>query len=259
MNVCFCFDNRIAPYVFNAINSINKNTKEKVNYYFITDKLFPEMQERLRNIGMCTAPFSFEVSHFCTELVSSKAMFYRWLIPGMFDIDKCIYLDVDVIVNTDIKKLWDIDIKENIVGAVPDCFGHSIRKTRRFQGEVDEADMYTQYNVDLADKSFLSGQLLIDCVKWRKNNTTEKLIDFVSKCHTADMLALNVILNNKIYALDYKWSAPAKFIDEHLQASNPTCIHKDYKDSYLYHYHGTVKPWGPFPNKRLKKLWESYS
>lgn len=45
---------------------------------------------------------------------------YRLLIPQVLssDIDKCIYLDVDIIVNRDINDLWKINLQGNIIAAV---------------------------------------------------------------------------------------------------------------------------------------------
>ncbi len=56
-----------------------------------------------------------------SKSVYSIATFYRFLIPQLFppDIEKIIYLDSDIIVNLDIKELWQIELKDCPVGVVP--------------------------------------------------------------------------------------------------------------------------------------------
>lgn len=45
---------------------------------------------------------------------------YRLLIPDLLDVSRVIYLDCDILVNLDIKELWDIDLEGNCIAGVMD-------------------------------------------------------------------------------------------------------------------------------------------
>ena len=45
---------------------------------------------------------------------------FRLLIPDLLECPKVIYFDCDVLVNLDIRELWDIDLEGNCIGGVRD-------------------------------------------------------------------------------------------------------------------------------------------
>lgn len=263
INICFCLDNKLADKVYSVINSINDHTKSEINYYLLLAKEFDSAyvskykSKGFKVIENVEIP---EIKNFNKSLVQSKAMFYRWLIADKIpEIEKVIYLDIDILLNTDIKNLWDIDLKDKVLGLVPCQLGQTIRQTIRYQGQINEIDMWGQYNCDIDKRSYLSGQMLIDLKKWREKELTEKLISFVVKYKTADMIALNCICQNFIMSLDYRWSAPASYLTENFKSHAP-CINSNYSDAYLFHFHGLRKPWDKgFSNKKLKAMWEKYN
>ena len=52
--------------------------------------------------------------------VFSPGALFRLFVPEVVELDKIIYLDCDVIVNMDIKELWEIDIADYCIAAVGD-------------------------------------------------------------------------------------------------------------------------------------------
>lgn len=72
----------------------------------------------------------------------SVGAFYRLLIPQVLpaDIDRCIYLDSDMIVNLDIKELWQIDLGDKPLAAVREM----------------EANAYNYKTVDAKNKYLLN-------------------------------------------------------------------------------------------------------
>ena len=54
----------------------------------------------------------------------SVGTMYRFLLPQILspEIKKLIYLDADIIVNLDLNELWQIDLGEKILAAVPEIF-----------------------------------------------------------------------------------------------------------------------------------------
>lgn len=70
-----------------------------------------------------------EISYFKEmNLVYTVGSIFRFMILNLFpkEIEKIIYLDSDVIINLDIKTLWEIDIGDKPLAAVPEIANESI-------------------------------------------------------------------------------------------------------------------------------------
>jgi lipopolysaccharide biosynthesis glycosyltransferase len=246
INVIVCVDDELFEHKRwnNLKNSIDDNTEENVNFivYHPDKDPIPEITE------------------FNTSIVKSKAMFYRFLIPEIFpDIDRYIYLECDSILNDDIKELWDFDLDGQTIGLAADPFDFSISDTMRFQGKVPVDDMFMLYNIDIhTERNFLSGQMLVDAKKWRTHKYTQRLIDFVTKYKTADMIAINCVFGRDMKQLHSEWSAPARYLDKDQVMKVNGYIEKDYSDSSLYHFHGKPKPWESNIRYPMVKLWRKY-
>jgi len=243
INIVICQDKELYGKEKNLVNSIKANTKEDVNIILFRPEEDPLPQ----------------ITDFHTSIVKSKAMFWRFLIPEVFpELDRYIYLECDSIVTADIKQLWDIDLKGKTVAMASDPFSHKLCDIMRFQGQVPTSDMFMLYNVDIDNTpTLLSGQMLVDAKRWKVKKYTQRLIEFVQKYKTADMIAINCVLSGDIFELDKKWSAPGKWLnkDEILSVGDHPV--KEYKNSFLYHYHGKPKPWEG-ATYLMMKLWRKY-
>jgi len=264
INIVFCIDTKLGDKIYNCINSIKAWTKEQIQIYILTGRNFNSYylaEYGQRGFKVITNVDIPEIKDFKRDKVKSKAMFFRWLIADKIpEIDRCIYLEPDCLLNADIKELWDIDLGDKMIGLVRSQFGDSIRKTIFYQGHVDETEAFINYDCDINNTNYNSGQAVIDLKKWRQKEITKKLIDFIIKYKTADQIALNVVCYNDIFQLDDTWCAPANCITDNFKA-HPPCIHSDYKKCKLYHFHGMHKPWDNCysQNKTLKSIWDKYN
>jgi len=203
-------------------NSIRANTKEKFSLNEIDQTILKPVKFNLRN---------------------TSAVFSRWWIPDMTKSDKAIYLDADVIVTGDIKELWDIDLKDNYVAAVPSYICKTIDDLRfkRIQGDFPSN----------REPNFLSGQMVINCKKWREDNIRQKLTEFTRKYKVLDEAALNVVCAGKIKELDKYWCVPANYVSEGYK--HPQMLYDyDLDKVKLWHWSGPNKPWDkPLRNKEI--------
>jgi lipopolysaccharide biosynthesis glycosyltransferase len=143
-------------------------------------------------------------------------LFAPYLIP--VETTKMIYLDVDMILLTDISKLWNIDLGEKLFGAVVDLcktVGSSWGGIPNFQ-ELD---------INPESKYFNAGMMLINPQLWRDSNISNKVIkainDNIAHVNFADQYGLNVVLVDKWLELDYRWNYFSIL---------------DYEDAYLIHF-----------------------
>ena len=94
------------------------------------------------------------------------AAYYRLGIPEVLpkNIEKALYLDGDTIVEQDLKELWDTDISNYMLGAIEDVEG------------ID-----SRIRLDLPDKYFNSGVLLLNLNKLRETNLLEDSLSYLEK------------------------------------------------------------------------------
>lgn len=164
------------------------------------------------------------------------AVYFRLMLPNMLDksIERIIYLDCDIVCRGPIRKLYDIDLKGNIVGA---CEDH-VLSPRMGLCYLNKVNPYNFY--------FNSGVMLIDCSAWRKNHITERCIAYLKheKPMHFDQDTLNSVLQNNWLHLPYCWNFMADF---HGAYFGDREYKMDMDKTYPYfpvlvHFTG-VKPW----------------
>lgn len=160
-------------------------------------------------------------------------IFMRLFIPYFLPhhIEKVLYLDVDMIVNTEIAALWNTNIENYVVGAVTDSFAISIR---------NYVANYKELNLPADAKYFNSGLLLINTDKWRANDITLKVIETVNKnrkyAEYSDQYGLNVNLVGQWLELNPLWNYLAK--GDH---PNPNIIHFIHRKPFYKSYFNNVR------------------
>ncbi|AKG20952.1 glycosyltransferase family 8 protein [Calothrix sp. 336/3] len=183
----------------------------------------------------------------------STAAYYRLLIPELLpdNYEKIIYLDCDLLLNRDIKQLWDIDIADNYILAVQE-----IRFPCINSGLVN----YKQLNIPGDWKYFNSGVLVINLKKWRSENITQKAIQYLEQ-HQEDIRfhdqdALNAILAGNWGELDPRWNQ-TPFIYEYKSWRESPFTEESFKnilnEPWIIHFASSFKPWNFYQHihKRL--------
>ncbi|MAF36197.1 hypothetical protein CL622_03710 [archaeon] len=156
----------------------------------------------------------------CPEL---PLMYQRAHIPDMLDVSRVIFLDSDTVTTTCISKLWDIDLDNNIIGAI----GHYHLST--FKSVVARYSLHFEPFTSCIDLPFFNGGvMLIDCNKWKENGITHKCMELFSLCkgtgvENRNEPGLNVALMNNWKQLDERWNYYPR---------------DNYKKTYIAHYYG---------------------
>jgi lipopolysaccharide biosynthesis glycosyltransferase len=199
------------------------NTSEEVNFNIIRD-----------------SDISIKEKYF--NLYNTRAIYHRWSIPDVCKGDKAIYLDADVIVVGDIAELWNIDLEDNYIAAVP-----------TYAERLDFVESIQGGNVRLRHlRNYLSGQMVINCKKWREENFKDKLVDYAIKNNTLDEAPITVLCQGKVHELDKYWCVPASHV-EHMKKHKTIKHVYDFEKAKLFHYSGSIKPW-----KRKGRNYEYY-
>ena len=135
--------------------------------------------------------------------------------PEIFKLmdKKFIFIDSDTVIQTCISKLYNIELNEKVIGAVPCYYMMYYKNTFNFYGPTE--DLISSYGDILKSDTLLffnAGVLLIDGEKWNKNNYSDKFMEIYDLYKNSwykfmDEIALNLTLgNDNILELDMKWN-----------------------------------------------------
>ncbi len=168
-----------------------------------------------------------KVAPFRTTLfVKSKTAYARlYMDEYLPNLSRCLYLDTDLIVFSDITELYNTDLIGNITGCVRDISSFNEVQLVRFKDKLGLKNPSLYFN---------SGVMLIDLDAWRKDEVGSRAIKIgVEKYDLLDGMdqdALNIVVEDKWLNLEAKWNtskyeAPENFNDG------------------IIHFLGRVKPW----------------
>ena len=191
-------------------------------------------------------------------------LFLTEILPD--NLHKILYLDVDLIVRHSLLDLYNINIENYAVGAVPDRNDANIYFFNRLRYQIK----YGYFN---------AGVLLINLDYWKKTNVLNRSIDFATKhpdritFHDQDIL--NYIFHKNKINIPLKYNFSTGLLDVKLPLSweYEKELHEAIKDPYILHFTRQEKPWRkkcdhPYKDEFIKykkmtkwadtPLWEAY-
>ena len=135
-------------------------------------------------------PIPPELEHVTQE------MYYRYILPEVLaDEARTIYSDVDVLCVGDLRPLWEMDLKGNILAAVSE--GEAGEFKKRLMGLEGDAPY------------FYSGLLVMDLKAMRDGGYADKLmantIKFAEKISWPDQDIINLTFRDRILQLGPEW------------------------------------------------------
>lgn len=167
---------------------------------------------------------------FYTTAHFTEAMYYRIFITDIAKkYNKAIYLDCDIIVQSDITKLSDIDLGQNLVGAIKDCGDKKLYNYIKKELPLINPENY-----------FNSGVMIFDINLCKQNNFIKKCLDLLAihnKLKYPDQDILNLALKDKVYFLPFVWNYRW---GDFIASEYVVPLKTDYP---IIHYTSGLKPW----------------
>ncbi|QIR37807.1 glycosyltransferase family 8 protein [Tolypothrix sp. PCC 7910] len=187
----------------------------------------------------------------------SLAAYYRILIPELLssEFQKVIYLDCDLVLNQNLEQLWQNDIEDKYLLAVQEI------KTPYVSAALLN---YDKLGIPPDWKYFNSGVLLINLEKWRKDNISTKIIQYVEQnkeyIRFHDQDGLNAVLAGQWGELDPRWNQ-TPFIYEYSSWENSpfneSTFNNVLNNPWIIHFASSFKPWNAY-KYRDKELFYKY-
>lgn len=275
--ICLAMDNNYIPLASVAVESIlinNKNANE-IEFFILDSGINESNKEILRNqIKKANRKIHFysvvnelkrieEAGANSQGQYNSYASYARFFVIDKLPqyVDKILYLDCDTCMCDSIDKLFEIDLEDNILGAVLDILPNFHKQ-------------YINFNVN--DKYFNAGVLLFNCKRWREEKILSKIEEILLSGKNTysfhDQDIINIVCKNKIKVLpprymvflpEYSWGRKnlirltdlfenSFYNDQELiEATQSPCI---------IHYVNSLfgRPWFLNNNGKYDNIWMEY-
>lgn len=233
-----------APAVVSMV-SILENTQSQIKFYILERQTLPISRANRAKLDNLKQNYSnFSVEYISVDPDDFKEMvppisgyitidtYFRYLIPeAVPDLKKAIYLDVDVIVQSDIEELYNLSLDDCYIGGI----NHPKEYWERFPLFYEIVS-----NLKLENPYFYvnGGVMVFDCEKCRKDNIChllmEKTHQYKEKIRWADQDIMNLVLQGKMKELPWQFNA---LLDALRKYKYPQ------KEAKIIHFNGPKKPW----------------
>lgn len=246
IHVCFALhdnDGEYSKYTATAICSVLENTFSDVTVHLFCDEtlsseninLFRQLVGRYnKNIVVYTLDSGVFYAQNIKVGSCSIGTLFRLKMADLLpdDVKKVIYLDSDVVVNLDIRALWDIDLGENFIAA---------------KAFAENSYWMCRKQFVPVNEYFNAGVLLLDLEKIRcQMSLWDMAMDFFIRypnCQFADNDALNYVFKGRTRFLDDRFNSfSSQVTDEEVNK--------------IYHFAGDFV--NPLQNNVASKLFFSY-
>ena len=202
-----------------------------------------------------------------TSAQLSLATHYRIFLPGLLPptCSRVLYLDADVIVQGDVRSLWEMDMQGHVVLAVRDPAIFNVASPMGIM-------KYRELEIPPDAPYFNGGVLLIDLDKWRAERMTERFLDFSTTyghyARWGDQDGLNAIMQGRWGALDERWNIQTFVVEGRAVQTRPD--HEAYvaglrarqealtSGSCIIHYTQGRKPWHPWCTHPYRSLFHHH-
>ena len=224
-------NDKFAPFVATTIASICANTYDFIDFYILDSGISKHNRQKICDTKQFFDNFSIKFikvdcdkkfAHLPKLKHISRDMYSRFLIPEILpDCEKVIYSDIDVAFVGDISELYNEDLDNKVIGAVP-C-----------------------YNSDkIIHNQFCSALLLLNCKKLNEQNFKKHISDTATELlqnkslRLPDQDILNRLYSHNYLELELKYG----IISKYLNSNNKFELNKNW---IILHFPGggLNKPW----------------
>lgn len=261
--VVFAADNNYVPMVTTTVYSMLKNASPDCFYdVVILDTDFTEANKEImrgffaqfENMSLRFAGVAGMIEEY--NLKTSNAhisveTYYRFLIQKILpDYEKVLYLDSDLIIKGDIAQLFNIDLKDNLIGAARDTdfLGNlSMNDGNRLEYARRVLLMSNPYDY------FQAGVLVMNLKEMRKLHSFTQWLEYAAepKYIYDDQDILNAHCQGRVTYINNEWNVMNDCGGRIKKVFSfaPVQVYQDFLTAYdnpkIVHYAGCEKPWKP--------------
>ena len=259
-------DNNYAPYCGVMLSSVfESNIGSRVKAYVLIDK--PMDRRNINRFDRLAKKFGGSIVFVMVDNSFlgkfpikgmeywSIATYYRLYAAELLpkDIHCILYLDCDIIVQGDLRSLWELDMTDKAVAGVSDiyeCCG-------KFQRQLHYSEEVGYFN---------AGVLLINLDYWREYAIGQQLLDFLANHYDLveanDQDVLNAVLWDKKALLPLTYNYQIQFRKKYFYLKSSEKMRQEIDSTtepVIIHYAAPQKPWNiKYYKMPFKQVWWYY-
>ena len=250
--VVFCFDEKFASYAAVATYSAFLNSITPIKFYWVIPiKALSEVtsvKEKLPNADINIVIITVDDSPFESwkEMHHIKrASYLRLLIPDTVMENKAIYLDCDIIVQSDLSLLFSTNLGDNLIAGAADLDGGALSEV-----PFSKSDNYINCGVLVMNLDGLRKDMFFS----KCRAVYEMFSEEVTWC---DQCVINKYAENKKAVFHSKWNIYVWYIMNHLPLETEKLLHP--KNASILHFGARIKPWHRSCRPQIADAWWKYA
>lgn len=248
MNIAFTCNNAYIKYVsVTMISILENNPNSKIHFYIICNDCSKYSKQC---IDLLRKQYFFEITYLSVDIdkfseirrnhsahVSNETN-YRYFVADLIpEVDKLLFLDGDLIINSSIEQLYQTNIENYHTAVAKDPLDRNCKHPR-----LGNLWWFEEFNIPKQYPYLNTGVFLINMNKWRKDNFGTKLIETAKywgkKFLFPDQDAINVLCYDKNFLLEQKYNYCCEL---HWDNLNDRTVAE--QNAVVYHWAGPNKPW----------------
>ncbi|QDA59341.1 glycosyltransferase family 8 protein [Hymenobacter jejuensis] len=252
VHLAIAFDeNYLEPFYALITSVFQNNPQNRIEVHAIatgvSDASKRGIEEYIQRHGSAIHFYQVDEEYISRFVLTSKwtpAVYYRLFFPLLVpaSVERLLYIDTDTLVVGDLREFDKIELGSYPVAAAYDNWV----KTNPDLGITEEG------------KYFNSGVLLMNVPEWKKQNVSEKAIDFLlkypEKIKFVDQDALNAVLIGNWLRIDNRYNLIYSLIPETLPRKEFDAF---LADKVILHF-TLQRPWTMLCQNRFRYLYRRY-
>lgn len=262
------------PYTATTLASIMQNATSANNYdvLLLTSDISSENRDIMLQMVQERPNFSLRFVNparllegytFYTRAHFSLETYYRLVLPELLpEYDRILYLDSDMVVESDVAELYHTPLGDHLVAACRDADsaglynGYEPRK-KKYVDEVLQLKKPYDY--------FQAGTLVMNLAAFRETYTTAQILKFSAKekWELLDQDILNVLCEGRVQYVDIRWNVMTDYAGlrvKEIIPQAPQWLCNMYmearKNPHIIHYAGADKPWKKPDMDMASRFWK---
>lgn len=225
--------------------------------YLLTDGITPQTECKLREVcktyGVELNVITCGINNLGDFPVGQwqPIMYFKLLIPQLlpFRENRCLFLDVDMIVHDDITTLYHWNLQDKVIAAaedIPDCIAFKPRLG------LKDTDLYVN-----------SGVMVCNLEKWRQMEQKQPVMKYATSIihnivNEQDVIAC--YFKDKIALLPIRWNMTTFYFNRQPKIFVKYLYELDGAKKYpgIIHFSAPIKPWYKDCQHPYRKLYKQY-
>jgi len=202
-------------------------------------------------------PVGSDFDYLPIQAPFSSAIYFRLMIPqALAGVDKAVYLDADTIALRDVAELFDENVDNVALAAMPDyaMYYFELMSGVPVSGKQKPVFVYMREKLGISYSQpsdyFNSGVMTMNLKAWRERNIGAECLRYIARrgrLQWPDQDSLNVVCGGDYARIDARWNAFARWcngVSKFGRSPDFDALqHAWTRDPWIVHFSGDCKPW----------------